>query len=159
MKENIKNYIAVFVALAISAVFYELNPPSTFVTNSAQSEKSFTNINSSIVGKSNSNVTVSAIEGSGRTIKINSVILEKPGFVVIRKIVSRGEMPIVGVSRYILNGVGNNIIIVLSKDPEPRELFMANFYLDDGNRIFSPEDDIPLLNEENQFQSTSIQFQ
>lgn len=156
MRENIKIYIAVFVALSVAGIFYELNLPDNA---NVESNRNMAAVNLQKIPEAETYVSISEIEAYSRTIRINSISSTKPGFIIIRKFTENRGLPIVGVSSYISNKNDSHVLIVLNEEAKSGELFVANFYVDNGDQSFLPSQDSPLLDWNDELFAVPFRFQ
>lgn len=144
MKEDIKIYVAVFVALFISVVLFGLN-----TSNSNMAKPLLSNVSSSNNSETElPDISISKPEAGGRIVKISSVDINTPGFIIVRRASSKIILPIIGASQYLSIGTTNDVLIVLTESIRSGEWLDLNFYKDDGNKSFSSHIDQPVSNNE-----------
>ncbi len=83
----------------------------------------------------------------GVSVRIDSVILTEPGFVVVYTYLPDGRERLIGVSPYLNPGTTTNIPIYLSSRTVSGGTYVVTAHRDGGNRIFTYGDDKPFLDE------------
>jgi plastocyanin len=82
----------------------------------------------------------------GQTTLVSSATLEKPGFVVIRKMAIEGRTEVQGevIGASALLSRGTHSAIVIKAPLSPAGVYYANLYADDGDKVFALSSDQPI---------------
>lgn len=95
-------------------------------------------------GKSANKIIFSA-QQPGDTVVTGYVSLEHPSFVVIQEDIAGSPGKIIGVSKIVGTGSFYGVEVPLSRGVLPHELLYATLFADDGNGVFAPPGDLPLI--------------
>ncbi len=86
-------------------------------------------------------------QSPGASIRIDSVTLTEPGFVVVYTYLPNGREKVIGISPYLNPGTTTNIPIYLSSRTMSGGTYVVTAHQDGGNRVFTYGEDKPFLDE------------
>ncbi len=79
------------------------------------------------------------------SVQIESVTLTEPGFIVVHHFGPNGIGQVVGISPLQNSGTTVGITIFLRSVSRPQDTYYVGLYHDNGNGVFSANDDIPVI--------------
>ena len=132
-----KKHILIIIILAVIALgigYWQKNRPGP--SQSADDSSTL------VVGK---NAIYVAEQKPGRNVIVEFALLDTPGFVVIRENQNSHPGPVLGVSPRLAAGENQAVVIPLSRAVKNQEELTAQLYRDNGNGIFYPATDLPVL--------------
>jgi len=95
-------------------------------------------------------------QAGGTNVFVENVVLENDGYVVIRRDENGKPGAIIGVSDLLPKGVASNILMDINEEIVEGDSLFAMIYTDDGDKVFSPDTDIPAV--DNDGNTILVQF-
>lgn len=81
----------------------------------------------------------------GMSITIDSVTIEKAGFIVIYTYLTDGRESVVGISPLLFPGTTTGVPVYLRAQAHAGEYYTATLHIDNGNRVFTRGEDMPFI--------------
>ena len=131
----------IFIAILVLVV------AGFFVFNSFLKKNMLENISKDNIDKLNTSLVVPKQAG-GMNIFIENVILGNDGYVVIHRDEDGKPGVIIGVSELLSKGTVSNFLIDIDEEIVEGDSLFAVVHKDDGDKVFSPDMDVPALDDE-----------
>ena len=84
----------------------------------------------------------------GKTVSVASVLLQKPGYVMIHEDDRGNPGKIIGTSKLLLAGESTNVVVNLTRASKEGEELYAMLHLDDGDGKFNATTDSPVTDDQ-----------
>lgn len=81
----------------------------------------------------------------GTSITVDTVTVTNPSFIVVRSYRNDGSEYVVGISPLIMPGTTENVPVYLHEKTHVGQYYMATVYIDNGNRVFTDGEDVPMV--------------
>ena len=133
-KEDLGGIAILFVVIAVVAAFFLFAPNAPVISYRP-------------IEETGSALSVADPDGQHLGEIHVDAVLKTPGFITFHEAIGQAPGGVVGSSPYLEPGEYKDLVITLTTPLEPVNQYFALMFKDDGNKVYDPGIDLPVMSE------------